>query len=243
MEQERGDGHEKLKVAVPPYLPYKTFRSFLDKFKVGIPSRIDRGLMGNMSGTAQSRLVATLRYFDLISPNGIPNKDKLPLLVASEGAERQKVLRNILTTSYSFLFSGGFDIKNATARQLAEEFNNAGASGETTKKCITFFMAAAKDAGLEISPFFKTTRSGRTVPRPKRTANAGSSVPIERQSDENHEQPTGKMKWSQMLLSKFPSLDPAWPDDVKAKWFDSFKDLMRMGQQENEEDEEGIGAR
>lgn len=242
MVQEQDGGHEKLKAAVPPYLPYKTFRSFLDQFKVGIPSRIDRGLMGTISGTAQSRLISTLRYFDLISPNGIPNKDKLPPLVASEAAERQKILRNILISSYGFLFREGFDIKNATSRQLVEEFNNAGASGETTKKCIAFFMSAAKDAGIELSPFFKMPRAGRTVPRPRRSANAGTGTPIERQFEENPELPANNMKWSQMLLSKFPSLDPAWPDDVKAKWFDSFKDLMRMGQQESEEDEEGIDA-
>jgi hypothetical protein len=38
-----------------------------------------------------------------------------------------------------------------------------------------------------------------------------------------------------MLLSKFPELDPAWPDDVKAKWFDSFKELMSMRRAEEEE--------
>jgi hypothetical protein len=28
------------------------------------------------------------------------------------------------------------------------------------------------------------------------------------------------------LLAKFPTLDPAWPDDVKSKWFDAFQQLM-----------------
>lgn len=241
MVQEQSGEHEKPR-AVPPYLPYKTFRSFLEQFKVGIPSRIDRGLMGSMSGTAQTRVIAALRFFDLISPNGIPNKDKLPLLVASEGAERQKTLRSILASSYSFLFAEGFDIKKATARQLAEEFNNAGATGETTRKCIAFFMSAAKDAGLELSPFFKTPRAGRTAPRQRRATNAGGAASNERQVDESPDQPASNIKWSQMLLSKFPSLDPAWPDDVKAKWFDSFKDLMRMGQQENGEEDGGVDA-
>lgn len=29
-----------------------------------------------------------------------------------------------------------------------------------------------------------------------------------------------------LLLSKFPSFDPAWPDEVKIKWFDGFNELM-----------------
>ena len=32
-----------------------------------------------------------------------------------------------------------------------------------------------------------------------------------------------------MLLSKFPSFDPSWPDDVKAKWFEGFDRLLNMG--------------
>jgi hypothetical protein len=32
--------------------------------------------------------------------------------------------------------------------------------------------------------------------------------------------------WQQLLLSKFPSFDPAWPDDVKTKWFEGFNQLM-----------------
>ncbi len=37
------------------------------------------------------------------------------------------------------------------------------------------------------------------------------------------------MPWAQMLLSKFPSFDPNWSDEVKAKWFDGFHRLMRQG--------------
>jgi hypothetical protein len=33
------------------------------------------------------------------------------------------------------------------------------------------------------------------------------------------------------LLSKFPALDPAWPDDVKAKWFEAFDRLMNSIQE------------
>jgi hypothetical protein len=33
--------------------------------------------------------------------------------------------------------------------------------------------------------------------------------------------------WPQLLLSKFPTFDPAWPDDVKSKWFNAFDKLMK----------------
>jgi hypothetical protein len=31
----------------------------------------------------------------------------------------------------------------------------------------------------------------------------------------------------EMLLSKFPQFDPAWPDEVKLKWFDAFDRLLK----------------
>lgn len=33
--------------------------------------------------------------------------------------------------------------------------------------------------------------------------------------------------WAEQLLAKFPQFDPAWPDDVKGKWFDAFDRLMK----------------
>lgn len=33
--------------------------------------------------------------------------------------------------------------------------------------------------------------------------------------------------WAEQLLAKFPQFDPAWPDDVKSKWFDAFDRLMK----------------
>ena len=33
--------------------------------------------------------------------------------------------------------------------------------------------------------------------------------------------------WADLLLSKFPTFDPNWPDEVKLKWFDGFERLMK----------------
>lgn len=46
---------------------------------------------------------------------------------------------------------------------------------------------------------------------------------------EEHGDPPGKDTgaWADLLLSKFPELDPKWPDEVKLKWFDAFDRLMK----------------
>lgn len=207
---------------IPPYAPYRSFRNFIDSLKQAIPGRIDRSVMPSMSGALQSQLTAALRYLELVSSAGHPTT-LLSRLVNSEGPERAKVLRELLTKSYPFLFES-FDLKTATPRMVDEQFANVGASGGTIDKCVVFFLSAAKDAGVELSPHLKTNRQ-RTQRRPRtRVINMVATT-----DDDAMESDSGEMSWAQMLLSKFPSFDPSWPDDVKAKWFEAFDKLMKQG--------------
>ena len=34
--------------------------------------------------------------------------------------------------------------------------------------------------------------------------------------------------WHSALLAKFPAFDPSWPDNVKAKWFETFEKLREI---------------
>jgi hypothetical protein len=215
------------KIPVPPYVPYKSLRNFLDALKVNIPSRIDRSVMPSMSGALQSQLIAALRYLGLISEKGIPTQ-LLTSLVNSEGTLRQGVLKEMLTNAYPFLFKG-FDLGRATTRQIEEQFSHAGAGGETVRKCIAFFMGAAKDAEIPLSPHIKPFKGvTRLGTRQRRVSVQQNGTSTQSSADP---QPTGEgyMTWAQLLLSKFPSFDPTWPDDVKAKWFSAFDQLMQQG--------------
>ena len=111
---------------VPPYLPYKTFKSFLEGLRVAMPARIDRSIMGSMSGGAQTLLIAALKYLSLTTPQDAPT-EKLTRLVNSEGQEWQKVFKDILTSGYGFIFKDGLDLMRATPRQLDEQFETTGA--------------------------------------------------------------------------------------------------------------------
>jgi hypothetical protein len=208
---------------VPPYVPFKTLKTFLESLRVAIPSRIDRSVMASMSGATQSQLTSALRYLGLVSENGIPS-ERLTQLVHAEGAEWQQKLRELLTDKYSFLF-GDFDLTRATSRQFEEAFNATGTSAETAKKCMGFFLSAAKDADLKLSPHIKPYRATKGAARPRRPVTPTIDSP---ENGSGGEIPS-TTPWAQLLLSKFPSFDPAWPDDVKAKWFDAFAKLMKSG--------------
>lgn len=217
----------EVKTAVPPYVPYKTLRNFFDGLKVNIPSRIDRSVMPSMSGALQSQLLAALRYLGLVSEKGIPTQ-LLTSIVNSEGVLRQRVLAEMLTNAYPFLFKG-FDLSRATTRQIEEQFSNAGAGGETVRKCIAFFMGAAKDAEISVSPHIKPFKGLTRIGTRRR----GTSTSISNGTGIGGQEATAPtetyMTWAQLLLSKFPSFDPAWPDEVKAKWFTAFDQLMQQG--------------
>lgn len=218
-------GKDTPKKLYPPYLPYKTIGTFLDSLKVALPQRIDRSLMKSMSGGMQSALMLALAYLDLINAETGAITEKLNRLIHSEGAERQKVLQEILTATYPFIFKDGLQLERATSSQLEERFKNSGLSGDTLRKSVTFFLKAAKDAGLKVSPHIKSVRSKPGAAKQRRSIGEKPEIPVSK--DTAPTQPE-EVSWEKALLSKFPSFDPAWPDEVKSKWFDDFKALMEL---------------
>lgn len=226
------------KKLTPPYLPYKTLINFLERLKVGIPARIDRSVMGSFSGAIQAALFTALKYLQLVNREHIPT-EKLTKIVLAEGEERKKLLREIITVSYPFLFREGLDLKRATAHQIQELFDQSGASGGTITKSITFFMAAAKDAGIELSPHLKIKGAGR---KPGKTRKGLDRLEKQDNGFSQSEEPSAGGKDSlaelQVWLSMFPKFDPTWTDEIKAKWFDGFRDLRKDFKQKSDDDKE-----
>jgi hypothetical protein len=211
---------------IPPYAPYKTFANFLGSMK-DVPTRIDRGLMRSMSGSLQAQLIATLEYLNLIKPINGATTEKFAQLIRSEGAEREKHLKDIVTSSYAFLYKDSFDLTRATSQELQDEFVKEGTSGDTTRKCIAFFMSIAKAAGITLSPHFKKPRGRKPGTAINRTK--ARHILLRRWDDpaEGSLQSSTKMPMDHLLLSKFPSFDPTWPEDVKKAWFEAFSELRK----------------
>ena len=151
--------------ALPPYISYRTFSNFLNELRArGLPSRIDRSVMAHKSGTIQSQLLLTLNYLGLLRRSGQPT-DKLKQLIESQDRQRQEVLRGILKTSYGFVFDSDIGLQTATSDQAEELFQKTGASGETVRRCIAFFLASAKDSGIPISDYIKPHKRRRSAGR------------------------------------------------------------------------------
>lgn len=218
---------------LPPYVTFVSLMNFIDSLKRGIPGQIDRSLMKTMSGSMQTQMMSALKYLHLVDDTGRV-KDTLTRLVHSEGAERTNVLQELLRASYPFLFSD-FDLSKATSNQFRQKFTEVGASGDSVRKCIGFFLSAAKEANVEVSPYIAETvrQQSETKPRKPPAKAAAKTQRVANNSEgaiDYSKKETSQLSWEQMLLAKFPSFDPTWPDDVKKEWFTAFHQMMKIGE-------------
>ena len=225
------------KAASPPYVPYKTFKNFLEKFKQGVPGRIDRDLMGTMSGASQSQVTTALRYLGFTSENNLP-LEPMKAFVVAEGDNRKELLKVALQKSYPYLFGKQFDISSATASQLRETIEaNTSASGETVDRCIAFLKDAAQDAGIVVSKYItqKKPRGGsprkRNGVQRKNTEGNGADAPPS-SSVQHHPPPITMEAQNSMLLwglfQRLPKPGSAWPKEQREQWSQTLNNVLAL---------------
>jgi hypothetical protein len=61
------DGKPKV---ISPHVAYKTLIAFVDSLRRGVPAQIDRSLRRTMSGSAQTQMLASLRFLQMIDVHG-----------------------------------------------------------------------------------------------------------------------------------------------------------------------------
>lgn len=154
---------------LPPYLPYRTFLTFLDHLRaIGMPSHIDKSVMTNLSGAMQSWLKSSLRYMQLVNTEDVPSP-MLTKLAESQGDDRKALLLTLFKQSYAFL-DGNIDLKNTTPQKLRTAIVDLGAQGETVEKIMAFMVAMAKDANVPLSTLLTKRAPSVRKPRQKTTS-------------------------------------------------------------------------
>ena len=210
----------------PPYVSFVTFINSINKLRdIGLPGRIDPSVFSGQSGSAIAALLAAIRFLGLMDDSGVPTKE-FAQLVDAKDEDRPEILRPILLERYAFITNSHFDLKSATSKQVEEAFREQGITGSTVTKSVSFFLAAAQLAGLATSPHVKAPKPPRKtgVPRQPRRR------PQQNTKEDGIAPPPATVvkSTSELLLGKFPDFDPAWPDELKQKWFDSFSRLQGM---------------
>lgn len=228
------------KKAAPPYVAYKTLSNFVDRFKQGLPGRIDRGLMASMSGAAQSQVTTALKYLGMISEHGVPTV-LMRQYATGEEAEWREALRKILEASYPFLFDGVFNLGHATQSMLREAFEaNTSATGETLGRCMNFFKEAAADAGIVVSPFIlqrksRTPGAKRKTQPPKREEKQNPMERLAEAYSRGVVVPPAQITvpaQSSLLLSglfqRLPKPGTVWPKEDRERWVQTLNNVLLL---------------
>jgi hypothetical protein len=170
---------------LPPYMPYKTFLTFLDHLRaIGMPSHIDKSVMASMSGGMQNWLRSSLRYMRLVNDQDEPDP-RLEKLVAAQGDERKALLADLFRSSYGFL-NGKIDLRNTTPAKLRAAISELGAQGETAEKIMAFMISMAKDANIQVSTLL--TKRAPSVRRPRQRLATRATVEGEPEIDEDEDE-------------------------------------------------------
>jgi hypothetical protein len=223
--------NDKNRKTLPPYVSYRTFRNFIDGLQMGMPARIDRSYWGERySGSTGTQLMTALRFLELVDSSGTPTL-RLRQLVSAKGTQRNEILKQVVHSAFDFVSDRTIDPQVATYAQLEEAFYSAyQVTGDVARKCIKFFISLESDAGVTLSPYImrksKTIRTNGSRKATKKNANTGTNrnaapPPV---TDNNISHST----WQEKVLEKFPTFDPAWPDEVKLKWFEAFNTLLNQ---------------
>lgn len=170
------------KVVVPPYTTFASFNNLLNSLRESrFPSHITRAVVPG-SNSAKATMIASLKALGLIEEDGTPTSD-LRQLVQSSGSEEKykESLKGLLEKRYSFLMDSSIDISSTTTEKVAELFRERGASGSTVAKGMSFFLTAAKHAGIEVSPYVKPPktygRQRKTKPQIQPSPSGGTDSP------------------------------------------------------------------
>jgi hypothetical protein len=223
--------------AAAPYVSFPSFTNLLDWLTTaGIPLQMDRSFWGSkFSGAIGAQLMSALRFLGLLAEDK-PTPD-LEELVRANAEGRKKQLAGVLKVRYSAIFDLG-DLARLTPKQISDALQeHYRVSGDTTRKAQSFFINACKYADLPLSSTLRKQarirRSGKPRQKPKEKPPSQMRPPSGPKGRSASEPSVDQsLSWAEMLLAKFPSFDPAWPDEVKIKWFDAFKDLRQMEKEE-----------
>lgn len=221
----------------PPYVAYRTFATFLEEMRQGIPNQLDRTAFPTMSGGVYNQLMPALRYLKLVQAERATEL-LFELVGAVEEDEKREVLLRVLKGGYPYLLEDpGFDLQFATAKQLSDRFRENGAAGDTVRKCEGFFLSAAREAGVSL---------GRWLQRPPRSSDkkASASTRTSRNkklrgtakrdrataSAEDDTGPTAIVL--KELMGKLPTFDPSWPPQTQANYLAFAEKVMKYARQE-----------
>ncbi len=168
----------------PPYIAFSTLKTLTSNLKAhGLPPRIDKSIMSNFSGAVAGQLMTALRFLALIDANEAPTSRFKLLIDSYDTADWPKQLRAVLENAYPEIFK--IDLATASPKLLYDTFQASYAgAGETVRKTVTFFLNAATDAQVSVSPYILKNKKPRGASAKRRPNGKPVRIPRGRQEND-----------------------------------------------------------
>lgn len=209
----------------PPYIPFPTFLTLLSELKTnGLPPQIDRSVLRRFAGGMQNQLKMALRSLGLIE--GDKPTPKLKALVdAHETPAFEPMLFDLLKAVYPYVFE--LDLMTATPTMFADAFKATGAKEDVSRKCRTFFLHAAKRAGVPLGQRILTGSVPRSpasgAKRKPKAAKVKEAEMIPPEVEKSKEVPNAKKLGKDHplvtgLLMTLPVPGKKWETDARVSW-------------------------
>ena len=135
----------------PVYVGYATFETFVNWLGEmdPIPRQVDRSLWGDrFSGGNGAQLMVGLRFMGLL--DGAAPTEPLLALAKAEPDQQKGQLRNILRTAYGAYLVD--HLAEMTPQLVDEKLRELGTTSATHRRALSFFVNAAKAAGVSMQP-------------------------------------------------------------------------------------------
>ncbi|HEX2592390.1 MAG TPA: hypothetical protein VHL34_12885 [Rhizomicrobium sp.] len=184
-----------------PHAPFGSFVKVFAHFRErGLTSHIEVLDIAGIPSRAAAHLVEILKWFGLLTPE---NQSTVPLQQLVDGfgtTAFNQLLLDMLSRCYGLTHDDGTP-PSADAVQSAIHRLAPGISRDVERRAVQFCLHAFRYACTAPPEIFHaaTPENGQSGPDAALT----------------------------LLISKFPTFDPTWPNDVKVKWFAGFDRLMK----------------
>ena len=151
---------------IPPYIGWATWNRLTRSMKTFVPPRLDRSYFNSLgfSGTQYSQAIRAFLFLNLTDGDRKPT-EKLRQLIMGTDNEQKDILKSIVEEAYKPFFDDPGP-RDATLGDLESFLRSQGAKG-VVDKCVTFFLSAAKEAGIPLSPQLSGEFSRKTGRRTK----------------------------------------------------------------------------
>ena len=214
---------------IPPYIGWATWNRLIQLMKTFVPPRLDRSYFNSLgfSGTQYSQAIRAFLFLSLMDENRKPT-EKLRQLVMGTDHEQKALLKNILEEAYKPFFDNPGP-KYATLGGLESFLRSKGAKG-VVDKCVTFFLSAAKEAGVPLSPQL-AGEFGRKTGRRIKGHGKGTHKERELSTKSSVGQPTGSFSVGGIGLEVISYLAEL-PEEKQGKWIKAYIKVKKALKQE-----------